>query len=138
MTPRGIANNNPGNLRRSDEAWLGEATRQTDPEFVVFETPEYGLRALAKTLLSYQDVHGLRTLSEIIARWAPPGENDTGAYAADVAARCGLVAGQPIDLHDPKLMTLLVVAIVRHENGVQPYPPKVVATALELVGLTPA
>jgi hypothetical protein len=32
-TPRGIRNNNPGNLRRNSDPWQGLAERQGDVEF---------------------------------------------------------------------------------------------------------
>lgn len=35
--PRGIRNNNPGNLRRTKDPWQGLAETQTDLEFFVFK-----------------------------------------------------------------------------------------------------
>lgn len=138
MTTRGLRNNNPGNLRRGSGPWLGEASAQTDPDFVVFEAPVFGLRALARTLINYQRIHGLRTLREILTRWAPPLENDTAAYVADAAARCGVGADAPISLDDPSRLAPLVEAIVRHENGVQPYSAAEISEALALAGLAPS
>jgi seryl-tRNA synthetase len=58
-TPRGIRNNNPGNIRRNGDPWQGLAERQGDVEFFTFKTiPIYGIRALARTLIAYQDKHG--------------------------------------------------------------------------------
>ena len=78
--PRGIRNNNPGNLRRTDDPWQGLAETQTDTEFFVFQSPIYGIRALARTLIKYQDKHRLCTIRQLIGRWAPNTENDTVAY----------------------------------------------------------
>jgi hypothetical protein len=37
-TPRGIRNNNPGNLRRNSDPWQGLAERQGDVEFFTFKS----------------------------------------------------------------------------------------------------
>jgi hypothetical protein len=85
--PRGIRNNNPGNIDRNTTKWQGMADDQSsDPRFVVFKTPQAGIRALAKILLTYQNHDGLKTVRGIIGRWAPAVENNTSAYVAAVAA----------------------------------------------------
>ncbi len=131
MTSRGIRNNNPGNIRHSRVAWQGEADQQLDADLVTFAGPEWGLRAIAKTLLTYQ-ARGLDTVAEMIGRWAPPSENDTAAYAADVARRLGVKADQALDITKPDLLARLVAAIVRHENGAQPYAAATIASAVQL------
>ena len=83
-TPRGIRNNNPGNLRRSRDNWQGLRREQTDPQFFQFTEMKWGYRALIRTLQNYRRVHGLRTLAEMIARWAPENENHTAAYVKAV------------------------------------------------------
>ena len=98
-TPRGIRNNNPGNLRRNGDPWQGLAERQGDVEFFTFKSAIYGIRALARTLIAYQDKHGLRTIRQIISRWAPPNENNTNAYIRAVAADTGQDADQILDMH---------------------------------------
>jgi hypothetical protein len=81
MTTRGLRNNNPGNIDRNTIKWQGMADDQSsDPRFVVFKAPVFGIRALAKTLLAYQNQHGCKTIRQIINRWAPPSENKTEAY----------------------------------------------------------
>src|SRR5262245_58187606 len=100
MTPtRGERNNNPGNLREVDGVhWVGERATDDDPAFEEFNTPEDGIRALAKTLLSYQRKHGLRTVTGIITRWAPSNENNTIAYIDAVARSMGVLSSADIDL----------------------------------------
>ncbi|MGU3457566.1 hypothetical protein ACLBV5_14755 [Brevundimonas sp. M1A4_2e] len=57
---RGVRNNNPGNIRRvSGVTWQGQAKDQTDAEFVVYVSPEMGVRALVRTLLTYNNAHKL-------------------------------------------------------------------------------
>lgn len=48
--PRGIRNNNPGNIRRSSDPWQGLAKEQIDREFFKFKSSVYGIRALARLL----------------------------------------------------------------------------------------
>lgn len=121
---RGLRNNNPGNIRLSRDKWLGLADAQDDPEFFTFSEPVYGIRALAKVLLNYRQLYGLNTIAGLIARWAPPGENDTAAYIRAVAARTGIPADAQLQL--PQDLAALVPAIIRHENGLQPYPSELI------------
>jgi hypothetical protein len=132
--PRGIANNNPGNIRQSVIRWLGEIEGH-DPAFESFDSAENGLRALCLNLRACQTRLGLKTISQIIACWAPPGENDTEAYIADVARRVGFDPHAPIDLTEWSLMYRMVRAIVRHENGADPYPDPVINEAMRRAGL---
>ena len=53
--PRGIRNNNPGNIRRNGDPWQGLAKEQNDREFFTFKSAVYGIRALARLLITYQD-----------------------------------------------------------------------------------
>ncbi len=117
---RGLRNNNPGNLRKSSAPWQGE-TVGSDPSFSSFATPEAGIRALGKNLLTYQDTHGLNTVQGIISRWAPATENDTGSYVNAVARAAGVSPDAPIDLRNPETLKAVTAAIIKHENGKQPY-----------------
>lgn len=121
MTPRGIRNNNPGNIRKSAINWKGE-TPGSDPDFETYLTPEDGIRAMTRILLNYQRQHGLATVRGMINRWAPPVENDTGAYVMHVAEAMMVDADDPLDLEsDPSMLAAMVAVIIRHENGQQPY-----------------
>lgn len=141
--PRGYRQNNAGNIRHG-QPWQGLSEYQPDPDFCAFKTPEFGIRALAKTLLTYQNKHGLRTIERIISRWAPPVENDTSAYVAAVEKATGLRKNLVLDLYKAKFMLPLVKAIVAHENGRTPkgwkhgrdwYPEAVYAEGLRLAGV---
>jgi hypothetical protein len=139
MTSRGIRNNNPGNIERGTVTWQGMADDQSaDPRFIIFKTPQWGLRALAKTLLSYQNQHGLRTVRGIINRWAPSSENNTAAYVGAVAAGVGVNPDAEIDVDTSGVMTPLVKAIVLHENGANPYADAVIAEAIRMAGVSDA
>jgi len=122
-TPRGIRNYNPGNIERNATRWQGMALDQaSDSRFVVFSGSTWGIRAIARTLITYQDKYGLRTVRGIIKRWAPAHENNTAAYVASVCQRLGVGPDDVIDVYDYSTMLELVRAIIRHENGAGPLP----------------
>ncbi|AKA25688.1 structural protein [Pseudomonas chlororaphis] len=123
VTPRGIRNFNPGNIRHAKGTrWQGMSANQNDTAFVQFMGPQWGIRALARTLITYQDKHGLRTVRSIIGRWAPPNENNTESYICQVAGRLGVSPEERIDVYDYRTMRALAEAIIRHENGAGPLP----------------
>lgn len=127
--PRGVRNNNPGNLEASSSnPWVGQTG--SDGRFAKFETPEHGIRALGRNLISYQR-QGIDTVSEIINRWAPPTDNnDTAAYIKSVCAQLGVKADQPLDASNPDTLQALCAAIIKHENGSQPYSNEQLSTGV--------
>ncbi|HBV8338224.1 structural protein [Citrobacter freundii] len=135
QTPRGIRNNNPGNIRWGDD-WKGLVPKdqRTDKSFCQFTTPEYGIRAMIIILRNYQRKYGLDTVSGIIKRWAPPNENNTQAYINSVAQATGVTPDQRIDTNDSRFMIKLLQAIIKHENGNQPYSFDTFDRAVELAG----
>lgn len=131
MTPRGIRNNNPGNIRHGDK-WRGLADKQTDASFCVFKAPEWGIRALVKILRNYQTKHGLKTVESIINRFAPQIENDTSSYILSVCQVLDVKPRDVIDVFEPGIMINLLKAVIRHENGIQPYSDEILKKSLEL------
>ena len=134
MAARGIRNNNPGNIRHG-EKWEGLSDKQTDSSFCVFKTPEYGIRAMAKILLNYQKKYGLKTIKQIISRWAPPNENDTQSYIKSVSAAVGVLPDDEISLNNKNVMMSLIKAIIKHENGEQPYSEEQILNGINLAGV---
>lgn len=133
---RGIDNNNPGNLEFSkSNPWEGQTG--SDGRFAKFETPEHGIRALGRNLISYQR-QGYDTVSDIITRWAPPEDNnDTAAYIKAVCAQVGVTADQKLDVSNPDTLKKLSAAIINHENGNQPFSDQQLNTgASAALGLT--
>ena len=116
--PRGLRNNNPGNIRRSKDNWQGLRPEQTDPDFFQFTTPEWGYRALIKTLQTYRRKHGLQTIAEMIGRWAPYTENNTSGYISRVCREMQVPDSYVPDIDDKGTMCALAAAISKHENGV--------------------
>ncbi len=135
--PRGIRNNNPGNIRRNGDPWQGLSDRQSDIEFFTFKSAIYGIRALARLLINYQDKHNLRSIRQIIGRWAPTSENDTVAYVRAVASQTGFSSDEKLDMHSHADLKPLVKAIIHHENGQQPYSDAEITKALVLAGVEP-
>lgn len=131
--PRGIANNNPGNIRKTDINWQGEVVG-TDSAFETFATPEYGIRAMMKCLQNYERKYGPQTIETLIDRWAPPVENDTGSYVRHVAQQCGVSKDAIFSTKNKAEMIQLTKAITLHENGQNPYADSVFAQAWEMLG----
>ena len=94
---RGLANCNPGNIRQSKVRYKGEVRPSRDPAFKQFESLAWGYRAIFVLLHTYRVRHGLRSIREMISRWAPPSENRTEAYIRAVADAVGIPDGQPLD-----------------------------------------
>lgn len=118
-TPRGIRNCNPLNIRRNSTQWQGLRKEQNDSAFFQFISMPYGYRAAIRTLVTYYNKHGLKTIRGIISRWAPPSENHTEHYINVVAKRAGYSADAEIDICDQDAMIAIVSAMSFVENGVE-------------------
>ncbi|REF27187.1 hypothetical protein BDD26_1934 [Xenorhabdus cabanillasii] len=129
---RGIRNHNPGNIRHGDK-WQGLRETQTDKSFCQFVSPEYGIRAMLKILRNYERKYGLNAISQLITRWAPPNENNTENYIAYVCNAVGVASSAVIDVNHQPTMISLVKAMIRMENGQQPYSDDVFTRAFELL-----
>jgi hypothetical protein len=134
---RGVRNNNPGNIEKSRDRWVGLAPDQPDERFFTFSEARFGIRALARVLQNYQKKHKLETISEMIARWAPPNENDTTAYIRAVVKETGFGADEKLNLKTHAHLFPLVKAIIRHENGYKPYSDAEINAGLVLAGVAP-
>ena len=135
MEPRGIRNNNPLNIRRSVDKWQGQinpsgngnvngngnnSSPKGDAEFVQFYTMEYGWRAAFVILCrTYYGKYGLKTIRDIVSRWAPAKENNTEAYIRHVSDYTGIspnkVLGSPKEHPTQWLLIGYAMAVV--ENG---------------------
>lgn len=128
--PRGIRNNNPGNIKIGVKPWRGQVGVD-ERGFVKFDDAENGLRAMGVILGNYHKLRGLSTIRQFFGRYAPAKENDVDSYVDDVAKRCGVGADEPYDLADEGKMARLLEAIVWHENGQQPYEKGLIRAAAE-------
>jgi hypothetical protein len=122
--PRGIRNLNPGNIRKnSANKWQGLADIQPDNEFCTFQDMPYGIRAMARLLINYQDKKDANTVRELVGRYAPPSENNTQGYVNSV---CNYMTDRleehidaitKINTHDYYTLRALIEAMVQVENG---------------------
>lgn len=88
---------NPGDLRFANQ--IGAETPENPAPFnaqpiATFKSNAYGVTALFRQL--WLQVAEGQTVRQIIAQWAPPTENNTSAYLADVLNWTGLAADVPV------------------------------------------
>lgn len=132
--PRGLRNNNPGNIEDGDFARGLPGYQGSDGRFAVFDSMDNGQAAKGALLQSYGR-RGFNTVEKVIGRWAPPSENDTGSYVQFVAQRLGVDPRQPLDLNDPAVVSSLQAAISERENGVPAMPNLASMSDEELVAM---
>lgn len=130
---RGIRNNNAGNIRWGCN-WQGlkKDGREQDKEFCVFVSPEYGIRAIAKIIRNYSDIYRINTVAGIVHRWAPPSENDTVSYIKHVSQSLKVDPEEIINVRDTNVMLKLIKAIIKHENGKQPYKDELILKGIRM------
>ena len=114
--PRGLRNNNPGNLRQSGVRFKGEVVPSQDPAFKQFETIAWGYRAMFVVLNTYRK-RGACTICDLLGRYAPPSENPTDDYLRFVAHRSAVGADDEVDTLDRETMTAIAAAMSAFENG---------------------
>ena len=115
---KGLDNRNPGNIRLSGTRYRGEVVPSRDKSFKQFGTMAWGYRAIFVLLHTYRVRHGCTTLRQMIARYAPPIENDTANYLRCVVRWSGVDADERLDTCSCAVMIPVVAAISRMENGV--------------------
>jgi hypothetical protein len=111
--PRGIRNNNPGNLRYGSFARQLGATGPDGGGFAVFSSMQDGIQAAIRLLESYAS-RGFDTIRKIISKWAPSNENNTEAYIAAVVKKLGVSADSRLSGNQ---LVGVAGAIFGHENG---------------------
>lgn len=147
---RGIRRNNPGNIEyRPSVRWQGQVEPHDGDRYAAFVAPQWGIRAIARVLVTYEDKRkandGSRidTVHEFISRWAPSVndsgvfENDTGSYVKHMSDLLDVGPNDPISVHDYDTCRTLVVGIITHENGYNPYSDAQIAKGLMLAGMEP-
>lgn len=90
---------------------------------------------MAKLLINYRGKDGIPwvggkgidTVRETISRWAPGVENDTESYIKSVAHAVGVEPNEPIEIRSRDVLLAVMNAIIKHENGGNPYAPSVIA-----------
>lgn len=116
---RNVRNNNPGNIKDFGDKWDGMTGTDAggdvaEGSFVVFDTPEHGVRALTKDITNKRK-RGLNTIAKILEVYAPEGkENNLKAYISDVSNDVGI---RPNTVLKDANMFKLIKAITKHEGG---------------------
>lgn len=131
--PRGIRNNNPGNLIKTSIPWNGKIPndKNTDGRFEQFEAPEYGVRALIKDLMS-DFKKGKTTVAALIKEFAPIRENNTKAYIKSVSAFVGVSSHTKLKPTKATLQSL-VMGIDKVENGAHYITPELFEKAYSMI-----
>jgi len=114
----GQRNNNYGNLRTTDAF---EGKTGVNKTYDTYETPEKGMRALARVLDTYSSKHGINTIDQLINRYAPASDNTGGShenYKKFLAQRLGVNPNDPIDVKGRRAD--IMDAIIRFENKNRP------------------
>jgi len=124
--PRGLRNNNPGNLIYTNIPWQGKISYANNTDwsgspnnivkhFEQFTNIRYGIRAMAMDMLN-DITENSYTLSQLIYEYAPPAENNTTAYIQFVSNATGLApnAVVPVNIN---VLVALVRSMINMENG---------------------
>ncbi len=86
---RGYRNRNPFNIRKTNSKWAGKVLHGQDPAFEQFDLMVWGVRAGLYLLTKYVRDYRLRTVKQIIHRWAPDGDGTNNEKAYYDAMRKG-------------------------------------------------
>ncbi len=115
-----VRNNNPGNLRADGSKWQG-MTGVDQNGFVQFDTAANGERAARVNLANQQTLHGINTISDLVTKYAPAGDNNnTRSYIQSVAQQTGFSPTQPLDFHDKATQDKVLAAMFNVEGGGTP------------------
>jgi len=138
--PRGIKNHNPLNIRINPaNNWQGrvEPAKNTDGAFEQFTDAVWGIRAGARNIIFHYDRNGADTIRKLVTLWAPPSENDTSGYVRYVSGSSGFQPDQGLDFHKHEHLKPVLVAMIRIENGMQPYTDAQIDAGLVRAGVLP-
>lgn len=135
--PRGIRNNNPGNLNYVGQNGATLENHAT-PRFARFNSAFEGFAALGKQIKAYYNgtskaagYQKLQSVEDIISRFAPASENNTQGYIDKLSKMLGVGRGDSLNIQDPKVLATLMNGITQIENGKNPYAPEMVLKAAE-------
>ena len=120
---RNVRNNNAGNIKISNSAWIGKVpnSKNTDGTFEQFYEKKFGDRAMIKLIRNYIK-SGYDTLDKIVSRWAPNSENPTSSYKLYVVNESGLMPDEQIGYNDKEKIESLVMAMADFEALPQDRP----------------
>jgi hypothetical protein len=114
---RASRNFNPGNIEYGSYA-KSKGAIGTDGRFAVFSSPQQGIAAM-KDLVFGPNYAG-KTINQAIEKYAPSFENDSKAYAAQVAAAAGVPVDTPTSDLSEEQKDRMIEAMTVVEGG-KPY-----------------
>ena len=122
---RAVRNCNPLNIERNAKnKWQGlvpesEMTPEQAAEkrYEVFRSPVWGFRAGAILMIAYQDRNDIDTIAGVVRKWAPPIENDAGAYINAVCKQTGFGPAVALNFHSYDHIAPVIKAMSIHEGG---------------------
>ncbi|EPG9560315.1 hypothetical protein ACSKAN_003632 [Morganella morganii] len=115
---RGLRNKNPGNLRDANNK-IGLQGPKGD-KMAMFASDRDGLAAMSRQLMLDAE-RGLNTIDGYIRKYAPANENKTQEYIDMVSGQTKFGAHESLNMHNPDVLAKLMNAMIRIENGAQPY-----------------
>jgi len=124
----GLRNHNPLNLRSASNE-TGKVFAGKNGYFSRFGSDEDGLAAASRQLFLYGD-RDKHTLQDVIGTFAPHSENNVENYVSDVSSATGFKPGENIDLHSPDVLKRLLPAMIKEEQGTQPFSQKDIDTGI--------
>ncbi|GHV49935.1 hypothetical protein FACS1894181_09850 [Bacteroidia bacterium] len=106
----GYRQNNPLNLRKSNNPWQGKV--EGDGEFEAFSSMEYGYRAAFRNVMTHYR-NGHNTIRKLVSLWAPEIDNNkTEDYIKYVSERTGIPENSVLDLeNNPQTFKDVVAAM---------------------------
>jgi len=114
--PRGIRNNNPGNLNYARQ---NGATKEAgeNGRFAVFSSMRDGISALHRQIQLYLQ-RGVNTIDSIVNKYAPSSDgNNVQAYIQQLVGATGKGANETLSGDDQGTVFKLIRGIINHENG---------------------
>lgn len=123
---RGTRNNNPGNISFIGTKYQPGAVMEnrpgdgSKPRFAHFASMRDGIAAMRNLLNVYQTKYKLRTIRQIIHKWAPAFENNTGGYISHIEKDTGFGADQDLGpVMDNRTAGAIMKSIATMENGAE-------------------
>jgi hypothetical protein len=114
--PRGVKNNNAGNIKFGSSSWLGKIplSRNTDSNktFEQFETYAHGIRAMLYTLDKNYIQKGYNTIRKLISRY----DNPQATHYMDYVSTRTNIGKDTVLLNDKATLKKLVQAMAKLEN----------------------
>jgi hypothetical protein len=142
IAARGLRNNNPLNLVRTEIGWDGKlpnnpqaviaAGLEYDPQFEQFADVIRGVSSGYKQILAHFHRHGCDTIDKLARRHSA---TDQERYVAFVARSTGHDQSEVLNFRDPVILDATFVAMCKFENGAMPYSEGQRRKAMELAGV---